>query len=403
MPQYTGSMPQNTGGGSMPQNTGSMPQNTGGGSMPSTTTGGGSGQQGQVATGGQQQQGQGGQQVQVATGGQQQQGQGGQQQQSQGAPSSVATKTPPLTTVGTTTESNDTELPVCPLEELVKGLERIVQRRTAATAAPNPDMAQAYLSALPVWQNCTRVVRLFALMNRSVYVRPSCGRNMNCDVAELMKQASNSPQAFETSAEYMSCVKVVQEIHSAPCVDVPTYGIGNSTYGIGNTTYGIGNSTYGVGNGTYGIGNGTSSGPTDCNLMQQYKCPGSCCSGGACPTECVPLSQLCCRSGNGTGSSSTPPACGGCTNMPCSNMCGAMPCQFCDGLGHCDSQPQPCDGSTTTGGGSMPQNTGGQGQGSMPQYTGSMPQNTGGGSMPQNTGSMPQNTGSMPQSPGPKP
>jgi hypothetical protein len=84
------------------------------------------------------------------------------------------------------------------------------------------------------------------------------------------------------------------------------------------------------------------------------QCLHSCCSGGSlstsCPPDCVPWIP-CCNSGSGlgsgsgsgnTGSSSHPPACGGCTYVTCTNMCGAMPCQFCDGHGHCDSQPQPC-------------------------------------------------------------
>jgi hypothetical protein len=113
--------------------------------------------------------------------------------------------------------------------------------------------------------------------------------------------------------------------------------------------------------------------------LQQYNCTESCCSGGPCPQDCVPLIP-CCPSGNSTGNSTSPdcnnvpqhcqqssccsggfcppdcapwipccnsapaptPACGGCTNISCTNMCGAMPCQFCDGLGHCDSQPKPC-------------------------------------------------------------
>ena len=77
-------------------------------------------------------------------------------------------------------------------------------------------------------------------------------------------------------------------------------------------------------------GNSTS---PDCNNMPAH-CTQSCCSGGSCPPDCAPWIP-CCNSGND-------PACGGCTNVPCTNMCGAMPCQFCDGHGHCTSTPQPC-------------------------------------------------------------
>jgi hypothetical protein len=80
---------------------------------------------------------------------------------------------------------------------------------------------------------------------------------MNCEIVALMKKVSDSPQAFDTSAEYVSCVAVMRAIHSAPCVNVTTYGIGNSTYALGNSTYDIGNTTYGIGNSTYGIGNTT--------------------------------------------------------------------------------------------------------------------------------------------------
>jgi hypothetical protein len=58
-----------------------------------------------------------------------------------------------------------------------------------------------------------------------------------------MKKVSDSPQAFNTSAEYVSCVAVMQAIHSAPCVNVTTYALGNSTYDIGNSTFDSGNGT----------------------------------------------------------------------------------------------------------------------------------------------------------------
>merc|ERR1711998_428119 len=123
--------------------------------------------------------------------------------------------------------------------------------RAGSVAMPDPEN-------MPVWQNCTRAMSLFALLNRPIYLRPSCGDAMNCEIVALMKKVSDSPQAFDTSAEYVSCVAVMRAIHSAPCVNVTTYGIGNSTYALGNSTYDIGNTTYGIGNTTWqGIGNGT--------------------------------------------------------------------------------------------------------------------------------------------------
>jgi hypothetical protein len=75
-------------------------------------------------------------------------------------------------------------------------------------------------------------------------------------------------------------------------------------------------------------------GMTVLSLVQQYNCTDSCCTGGSCPPDCVQLIPCC--------PSDSYPACGGCTNVPCTNMCDAMPCQFCDGHGHCSSVPQPC-------------------------------------------------------------
>jgi hypothetical protein len=120
----------------------------------------------------------------------------------------------------------------------------VVHVRAESVAVPDPEN-------MPVWQNCTRAMSLFALLNRPIYLRPRCGDAMNCEFVALMKKVSDSPQAFNTSAEYVSCVAVMQAIHSAPCVNVTTYALGNSTYDIGNTTYGFGNTTW------HGIGNGT--------------------------------------------------------------------------------------------------------------------------------------------------
>jgi hypothetical protein len=65
-----------------------------------------------------------------------------------------------------------------------------------------------------------------------------------------MKKVLDSPQAFDTSAEYISCVAVMQAIHSAPRYCNVPHGLGNTTYALGNSTYDIGNSTFDSGNGT---------------------------------------------------------------------------------------------------------------------------------------------------------
>eukprot|EP01049_Picozoa_sp_SAG25_P013280 SAG25_NODE_2013_length_2028_cov_1.046138_2_plen_534_part_01 len=83
------------------------------------------------------------------------------------------------------------------------------------------------------------------------------------------------------------------------------------------------------------------------NITRWWKAPGKSCTDIQARGECQKARSFCCKTCS-HGSGSSPGACGGC-NKPCTTSCGAMPCQFCDGHGHCSSQPQACGSNGTAG------------------------------------------------------